>query len=112
MPAIALADGNSTVFSNAGQGRRCRFPMPTTTGDATVTSIYIGGSNHPVVFGDQVGNHPSSGDCAIPDPSTLSSGSGTVFMGGRRVGRIGDQYAAGIELNVITSGFETVFVGG
>lgn len=112
MPAIALAGGVSTVFSNAGSRRACRFPTTTITGPATETSVLIGGTHYAVVFGDQVGSHSSFGSCPVPDPSTLISCSGTVFIGGKGVGRIGDEYILGPEYNVITSGFETVFVGG
>jgi len=106
MPAIALAGGSSTVFSRTGTGKRCNFPVRTVTGAASVSTVFIGGTP-PVVLGDTVGFHLAGG-CG-PDLSTLSSGSSTVFIGGRRVGRIGDQYGSD---NVITSGFSTVFIGG
>ena len=106
MAAIALAGGAGTVFSRTGTGRRCNFPVTTSTGTASVSTVLIGGTP-PVVFGDTVGFHLASG-CG-PDLSTLSTCSGTVLIGGKGVGRIGDQYGSD---NVITSGFGTVFIGG
>ena len=106
MAAIALSGGSGTVFSRTGTGKRCNFPVQTSTGAASVSTVLVGGIP-PVVFGDTVGFHLAGG-CG-PDLSTLSSGSSTVFIGGKRVGRIGDQYGSD---NVITSGFGTVFIGG
>ena len=106
MAAIAQAGGSSTVFSRTGVGRRCNSPVNVSTGTASQTSVLIGGVPA-VVFGDTVGFHLASG-CG-PDLSTLSTCSGTVLIGGRGVGRIGDEYTSD---NIITSGFESVFVGG
>jgi uncharacterized Zn-binding protein involved in type VI secretion len=105
MPAIARADGIDTVFSFTGVGKGCARPLNTVTGSSTITTIFVGGSPI-VVQGDLVGSHPAGG-CG-PDLSTLSTYSGTVFAGGKGVGRIGDQYSSD---NLITSGFSTVFLG-
>ena len=108
MPAIARANGVDSVFSQTGFGRGCRAPMipRPRTGPATYTGVLVGGS--PVVLeGDAVGSHPRVG-CS-PDTSTLDKFSSTVFINNKKVGRIGDEYTSD---NIITSGFEKVFVGG
>lgn len=105
MPAIARADGNDTVFSFTGVGKNCARPVNVVTGSSTVSTIFVGGSPI-VVQGDMVGAH-AAGGCS-PDLSTLSTYSGTVFAGGKGVGRIGDEYSSD---NLITSGFSTVFLG-
>lgn len=104
MPAIARANGVDTVFSFTGAGKGCRAPVRTVTGSSS-GQVFANGDPI-VVQGDTVGFHAASG-CS-PDTSTLSTYSSTVFVGGKGVGRIGDQYTAD---NVITSGFSTVFVG-
>ena len=76
--------------------------MTTITGSGT-NNVYVNG--FPVVTqGDRVGTHPAGG-CS-PDLSTLTSFSSTIFVGGKGVGRIGDQYTSD---NIITSGSENVF---
>lgn len=102
MPAVARANGTDSVFSRTGVGRGCRSPRTTVTGSGT-NMVFVNGI--PVVVqGDTVGPHAASG-CG-PDLSVLTSFSGTVFVGGKGVGRIGDQYTSD---NIITSGSENVF---
>jgi len=79
--------------------------MNTVTGSGSST-VFVGGASV-VVQGDPVGSHPAAG-CG-PDLSTLSTFSSTVLVGGKGVGRVGDQYTAD---NIITSGASTVFIGG
>ncbi len=105
MPAAARADGNDRVFSITGAGKDCKFPVQTVTGPGSV-EVYINGSKV-VVESDQVGSHPFSG-CG-PDTSTMSEGSGTVFVGGKKIARIGDNYGSD---NIIISGSTNVFIGG
>ena len=109
MPAIARANGVDSVFSQTGFGRGCRAPMipRPSTGPATYTDVLVGG-NPVVLEGDTVSPHPRLG-CGGNDPSTLDKFSFTVFINNKRVGRIGDEYSPD---NIITSGFEKVFVGG
>jgi uncharacterized Zn-binding protein involved in type VI secretion len=108
MPAVARANGIDKVFSLTGTARGCRAPINTTTGIATETSVVVGPEGYPVVVeGDKVELHPAAG-CS-PDESELSTFSSTVFVGGKRVGRVGDLYTAD---NIITSGAPTVFIGG
>lgn len=105
MPAVARAGGVDRVFSITGVGKNCAFPVQTVTGTGTC-EVYINGSKA-VVEGDQVGFHAARG-CA-PDTSTVTTGSGTVFIGGKKVARIGDNYTSD---NIIISGSTTVFIGG
>jgi uncharacterized Zn-binding protein involved in type VI secretion len=79
--------------------------MQTVTGQGSST-VLINGFGI-VRDGDLVGAHPRSG-CG-PDVSTLSSFSATVFVEGKGVGRIGDQYTSD---NIIISGSSNVFIGG
>ena len=105
MPAAARADGTDKVFSITGTGKDCKFPVQTVTGTGTC-EVYVNGSK--VVRGDdQVGSHPFSG-CG-PDTSTMTEGSSTVFIGGKKMARIGDNYGSD---NIIISGSTTVFIGG
>jgi len=104
MPAVARSNGTDRVFSLTGTARGCRAPINTVTGSGSST-VFIGGI--PVVVqGDLVGSHPAAG-CG-PDLSALSTFSSKVFVNGKGVGRIGDQYTAD---NLITSGSSTVFAG-
>ena len=105
MPAIARANGVDGVLSRTGLGRGCGSPMMTSTGSGTST-VFVGGFQI-VLQGDLVGSHPFLG-CG-PDLSPLTTFSSTVFIGGKGVGRIGDEYTSD---NIITSGFSTIFVGG
>lgn len=104
MAAAARSGGSDTVFSLTGAGRGCGSPIRTVTGVATST-VFVNGVQI-VVQGDRVGSHPAGG-CG-PDLSQLSTFSTTVFVGGKGIGRIGDQYTAD---NTITSGSSNVFVG-
>ena len=105
MPAAARAGGVDKVFSISGSGKNCSFPVQTTTGIGTC-EVYINGSK--VVRGDdQVALHAYYG-CG-PDTSTMTEGSGTVFVGGKKIARIGDNYGPD---NIIISGSTNVFIGG
>ena len=105
MPAAARANGADQVFSKTGVGKNCGFPVQTITGTGTC-QVYVNGSI--AVRGDDlVGSHPFGG-CG-PDTSTMNEGSTTVFIGGKKMARIGDNYTSD---NIIISGSTTVFVGG
>lgn len=106
MPAAARADGNDKVFSKTGTGKNCKFPNPNVVTGPGTCEVYINGFKA-VREGDQVGAHAFRG-CG-PDNSTLTSFSSTVFIGGKGMGRIGDEYGSD---NVITKGSSTVFIGG
>ena len=105
MPAIVLADGQDDVISMTGSGHECRLPKNIKPGSATLTSVNITG-NPPVLAGDPVAPHNKS-NC-VPDTSTLTSYSSKVFINGKGVARIGDQYTGD---NTITSGSSNVFGG-
>lgn len=104
MPAVARSNGQDTVFSLTGTGKNCMSPVTTVTG-APSCQVFVNG--HPIVrIDDQVASHPYAG-CS-PDMSTLTTSSSTVFIGGKGLGRIGDQYTSD---NTIISGSSTVFCG-
>lgn len=100
----ARANGTEKVFSPDGTGYKCRVPMTTATGPATVSTVFVQGVP-PVVDGDKVAPHPKS--LCGPDTSGCSSFSGKVFAGGKGVARIGDSYGN----NKILSGAGKVIVG-
>jgi len=102
MPAVART--GDRVMSRDGTGKKCKSPMRTSVGQANDKSVYAGGSLI-VVAGNRVAPHPRSG-CFL-DTSTLSSYSGTVSIGGKGIGRIGDEYGP----NIITQGCPNVFSG-
>jgi uncharacterized Zn-binding protein involved in type VI secretion len=79
--------------------------MQTSVGEVNGRSVFANGILI-VVAGNKVAPHPKSG-CST-DTSGLSSFSGTVKIGGKGVGRIGDDYGP----NTITAGSGNVFAGG
>jgi uncharacterized Zn-binding protein involved in type VI secretion len=103
MPAVSRQ--GDTVLSPDGTGYKCRMPMKTSVGQVNSNQVFANGILV-VIQGNQIAPHPKSG-CS-PDNSTLSSYSSTVFIGGKGVGRIGDQYSD----NTIIKGSESVFAGG
>jgi uncharacterized Zn-binding protein involved in type VI secretion len=106
MPAIAV-HGNP-VLSKTGTGRNCPNPTKIKV-DACQTglrhNVKIGGELV-VVEGDLVEAH-NLGGCG-PDTNKLSTFSDNIKIGGKRVGRIGDQYG---EDNIIIQGSSKVFGG-
>lgn len=105
MPAIVLADGQDDVLSKTGTGHECRLPVNIKTGPATYSGVKING--FPAVLeGDLVAPHSQAG-CS-PDTSVLNTYSSKVFINGKGVARIGDQYTSD---NIITSGSSNVFIG-
>lgn len=107
MPAVARSDGNDKVFSKTGTGKDCNYPNPSVVTGAASCEVYA--NNYKIVReSDIVGAHLASG-CEIVDISTMTEGSSTVFIGGKKVARIGDNYGSD---NIITSGSYDVFVGG
>jgi uncharacterized Zn-binding protein involved in type VI secretion len=105
MPAAARGNGTDSVFSKTGSGPNCPSPVNTAT-DQCSSDVFIEGDGV-VREGDQVAAHPAAG-CG-PDNSVLTSFSATVFINGKGAGRIGDEYTGD---NTITSGSGTVFIGG
>ena len=102
MPAVARA--NDAVLSPDGSGKKCRFPLKTKVGEVNGNNVYANGKLI-VVQGNKVAPHNKSG--CVPDESALSSYSSTVFIGGKGIGRIGDEYGN----NLIIQGSQTVFAG-
>ena len=105
MPAAAIGNGKSTVFSITGAGYKCRFPLTTST-DQCSSKVFIG-TDGAVFVGNRIQAHPKSG-CG-PDTSTVTTGSSKVTVEGQPMARVGDQYTSD---NTITSGSFKVMVGG
>jgi uncharacterized Zn-binding protein involved in type VI secretion len=109
MPAIATGDGPSgtpsIVFSLTGNGKDCRFPVTTKSGEFS-DKVFVEGAGV-VTIGMRVFPHPNL-NCGV-DESPLTQASSKVFVGGLGVARIGDEYTSD---NIITSGSAKVFVGG
>jgi len=105
MPAAAIGNSKSTVFSITGSGYKCRFPLTTAT-DECSTKVFIG-TDGAVFVGNRIQPHPKAG-CST-DTSTLTTGSSKVTVEGQPMGRIGDKYTSD---NTITSGSSKVMVGG
>lgn len=104
MPPAARALGTDTVFSKTGTGKKCPRPRTTATGGGSGDTYFNG---IPAVRqGDMVAPHPAGG-CG-PDVSSLTSYSSKVFVNGKGVGRIGDEYTGD---NIITSGSTDIFCG-
>ena len=104
MPAVSRA--GDTVLSIDGAGYKCRQPMETSVGEVNSNNVFANGILI-VVQGKKVAPHPKGG-CA-PDESTLTAGSSKVKIGGKGMGRIGDDYGG---INTITQGSPNVFAGG
>jgi hypothetical protein len=102
MPAISRK--NDSVMSPDGSGRDCAYAMETTVDEVNSNGVFAN-SILVVVSGNKIAPH-NKGGCD-PDESTLSSQSSKVFIGGKGVGRIGDQYGD----NTITQGSINVFAG-
>ena len=97
MPAVARSSGSDKVMSPDGTGKKCRFPVKTSTGPPGQSKVRAQGV-FVVISGDTVAPHLKSG-CS-PDTSTLGGGSSKVHANGSPVARIGDSYGD----NIITSG--------
>jgi len=100
MPSVSR-QGDS-VLSPDGTGYKCRMPMKTSIAGANGNGVRANGILIAVI-GSAITVHPKSG--CTPDVSSVSSGSGKVFIGGQPVARIGD--SAGD--NTLTQGSQNVF---
>jgi uncharacterized Zn-binding protein involved in type VI secretion len=109
MPAVARANGVDTVYSLTGtlssmSPIRYDNPVNTVTGTGS-PNVFV--NDTPVVRQDDtVGVHLNS--TGGTDTSVLTTFSSTVFVNGKGIGRVGDQYTSD---NTITSGSPTVFAG-
>lgn len=104
MAAVARAFGVDSVASPDGAGFNCASPTTTSTGPTANNRVFSDGLLvcH---FGDIVAPHAITG-CGT-DSQSLDKVSTRVFVMGKGIGRIGDQYGD----NVITSGSSRVFAG-
>ena len=103
MPAVSRS--GDSVMSRDGSGKKCKSPMRTSVGQVNDKGVYANGKLI-VVAGNRIAAHPKRG--CTTDTSTLSSFSSSVSIGGKGMGRIGDEYGP----NIITQGSPDVFVGG
>jgi uncharacterized Zn-binding protein involved in type VI secretion len=106
MPGAARAQTRDRVFSLTGRGRKCAFPLRTTTGVVGSIKVFVNGSQA-VKLGDLVGPHLRTG--CVPDLSTLTTGSSKVFVEGLPMGKLGGRYTSD---NIIIAASRNVFVGG
>lgn len=104
MPPAARALGTDTVFSKTGTGKKCPAPLTTATAEGSGDTFF--NSIPAVRQGDMVAPHPAGG-CGL-DASVITTHSSKVFVNGRGVARIGDQYTGD---NIITSGSGDIFCG-
>lgn len=102
MIPVARGDGIDTVYSETGTGPFCAFPLITAT-DQCSPNVFINNIGS-VRIGDIIQPHPFGG-CGN-DGSPLTTASSNVYVNGRRMGRVGDQYTTD---NTITSGSSNVF---
>lgn len=101
MPSVAR-QGDS-VLSIDGRGKKCAFPMETSTGEANDKMVFANGKAV-VVAGNRVAPHSKKG--CTPDTTVLTKFSPTVRIGGKGIGRIGDLYQG---VNIITEGSPNIF---
>lgn len=81
-----------TRVGDIGSGHACHFPpSPAIIGSP---DVYV--NNIPVVRqGDAYAPHACPTCPAPPHPRALSGGSGTVFVNGKPIGRVGDAISCG-----------------
>jgi uncharacterized Zn-binding protein involved in type VI secretion len=127
MPGAALGSGQSTVVCTDGvQGTICHFNFSgipdkwlwnvgvTSASDDCSTTVFAGG--YGIVREDDVmAAHPDGVPCTpVPVNHTpaLDTYSSTVYIDGKRAGRIGDTYNKGTPfVHTITTGSSTVIIG-
>lgn len=108
MPAVARKDDE--VDSPTGTGTQCASPVKTKVDQVNSNQVFANGKLI-VVKGNKIALHNKKG--CTPDQSVLDKHSPNVFIGGKEIGRIGDEYATGTpEANKITKGSENVFANG
>lgn len=102
MPAVAR-DGDSTSTGHGCTGT-------TTITGPTGSGAHVFANGIPVeCAGDPTVNHSYGGkNCSAHHVAAINAGSGTVFVGGKALARIGDSTDSG----AITSGSPNVYAGG
>jgi uncharacterized Zn-binding protein involved in type VI secretion len=125
MPAVALMSGSSVVACGDGIiGPPCHFDTQGAPDkwnwSVPLTSASVAGSSNVLVNGigvvrkgDVMVAHPDGNPC-VPAPvlhtPTLTTASSTVFVNGKAIGRVGDDYVMGVS-HIITTGSSNVFAG-
>ena len=101
MPAVARKSGTDSISTGHG----CDATTVTDQGSSDVNVNSIGA----VRAGDlcQVHLIPAGSSC-VPHTVALTSFSSTVFVNGKGIGRLGDEYSG----HTVTSGSGNVFAGG
>ena len=102
MPAVAR-DGDSTSTGHECDGT-------TTITGPTGANVHVFANGIPVeCAGDPTADHAYGGkNCSAHHVAAINVGSGTVFVGGKALARIGDSTDSG----AISSGSPNVFAGG
>lgn len=125
MPAVALKSGSSVVacedgiigppclFDDGGSPIKWRWTTPlTSASDAGSSNVLVNGIGV-VRKDDAMVAHPDGIPC-VPAPvnhtPTLTTASSTVFVNGKAIGRVGDNYILGVS-HIITTGASNVFAG-
>lgn len=121
MPAVAKKDGASLVAATDGAiGSPCaknkwNWNTPTTQASDTGSDDVLIEGIGAVREGDTMVSHPDGDPCTsspINHAPALSTFSSTVYVNGKRLGRVGDKYDSdGHYDHTITSGAGTVFAG-
>lgn len=104
--ANAIARKDDSVMSKYGSGNKCGNPFETKVGEVNDREVYANGKLV-VCLGNTIFPH-SEPDCTPIDTSVLTKASTKVYINGKGVGRIGDEYTVN---NVITQGSSNVFAG-
>ncbi len=106
----AIARKGDPVKSPTGTGTRCGSSQDIKVDQVNSSSVFAN-SKLIVVKDNKVQPHNKAG-CS-PDQSVLDKHSSNVFIGGKNVGRKGDEYGTGTpEANVIKDGSPNVFANG
>jgi uncharacterized Zn-binding protein involved in type VI secretion len=101
MPAVSRKDGTDSISTN----HACDATTVTKDGSGDVFVNSIGA----IRAGDLCEVHTFRvGNSCVPHQVPLTSYSSTVFVNGKGVGRLGDQYSG----HDVTSGSSDVFAGG
>lgn len=124
MPAVALGNGQSVVQCTDGvKGSLCHtdpdmwhWDSSLTSASDTCSSTVFASGFGVVCEDDTMASHPDGVPCTpapIMHTPAVDTYSSTVFIGGKRVARVGDTYNKDTPFNhVIMTGSATVFIGG
>jgi len=109
MPKAARGESKDVVKSETGAGFACGYELVTSTNECS-DNVFVN-SIGSVRVGDAVTEH-TIGGCLSTEAPPLKTGSPTVFVNGKQMGRLGDNYIESNGNNIIDTGSENVFVNG